>query len=140
MKSMNQALFAAVIATTLSLASQASAQYKINEEDGIAASPRLRLQLSEQKASAMASSMAAAKHVSLATTSTGDRTRQQQQIAASPRLRQQLNEARTSAGVPTSVATTAGYQPTGKDGISASPRLRQQLNENQTTLMVAPVK
>jgi hypothetical protein len=142
MKKMNQILFAAVIATTISLASQANAQYKINEHDGIAASPRLRQQLNEQKASATAAAIASKNHPTTTVASAGYRVTENDGIAASPKTRQVLNEqSRRSTAVQSSTAVaSAGYKATGPDGITASPRLRQQLNERPVTIMVAPVK
>jgi hypothetical protein len=133
MKPIHQALFAAVMVATLSVAGTAQAQFKVNEPDGIAASPRMRQALNERQASVKATSPCCAKPTPSTIASAGD------QIAASPRLRQQLNEARKTTIAPSST-TTVGYRATGKDGLTASPRLRQQLDENPTTIQVAPVK
>ncbi len=119
---------------SLSLAGTAQAQFKVNEEDGIAASPRMRQALNEHKASAKVTAVSPAKHTCCTIASAGDR------IAASPRLRQQLDDAKKTSVAASSTMTTVGYQATGKDGITASPRLRQQLEETPTTILVAPVK
>jgi len=142
MKTLNQILSAAVLVTTISLASNASAQYKINEEDGIAASPRVRQMLNERKASAAVAALASKNHATTTVASAGFRVTQNDGIAASPKTRQLLNEqARRSTAIPSSTAVaSAGYKATGADGITASPRLRQQLNEQSVTIMVAPVK
>jgi outer membrane murein-binding lipoprotein Lpp len=137
MKTLNRILLAAVLATTFSLAGSANAQYKVNEDDGIAASPKVRQMLNERKAAR--AQPAAAKYVVAFTVS----TKVDDGIAASPRLRQQLAErkamaqARSTSG---STVASAGYKATGSDGITASPRTRQQLNERSAPIMVAPVK
>jgi len=92
MKALNQILFAAVLVATLSLSSNASAQYKINEEDGIAASPRVRQMLNERKTSAVAAALVSNYHATTTVASAGLRVRENDGIAASPKLRQQLNE------------------------------------------------
>jgi len=142
MKNLNQILFAAFIATTLSLASQANAQYKINEDDGIAASPRLRQQLNERKASATAAAMTSKNHATTTVASAGYRVTENDGIAASPKTRQLLDDqARRATAVQSSTAVaSAGFKATGADGITASPRLRQQLSERPATIMIAPVK
>jgi hypothetical protein len=143
MKKVNQILFVAVIATTLSLASQANAQYRINEDDGIAASPKARQTLTERRGSTT-TSLTASKNP--ATTnpnaSAGYPVAENADIAASPRARQLLNEqARRSSPILSSVAVaSAGHESTRADGIAASPKLSQQLNERPKTIIVAPVK
>lgn len=136
MKVLNQLLIAAVVATTLSLAANASAQYKINEDDGIAASPKLRQMLNERKASANAS-LVASKHYTANTVASAN-----DGIAASPRTRQMIEERKRSATTVASstAVASAGYRATGADGVTASPRLRQQLNERSGAVMLAPVK
>ena len=138
---MNQILFAAVIATTLSLASQANAQFKANEGDGIAASPKVRQMLNERKASQVAAALS--KNTSTTGTVATYRTGGPDGIVASPKLRQMLNEQRASKILATPAQESnlvAGYRAVGNDGIAASPRVRQQLNERGGALMVAPVK
>lgn len=140
MKTLNQLLFAAVIATSLGLSGSANAQFKVNEDDGIAASPKVRQMLNERKASARAASQSAVKSTTATVASAGYRVNSDDGIAASPRVRQALNERRSVAHVESSTIAKTGYQPTGADGITASPRLRQQLNERTPTFMVAPAK
>jgi len=135
MKKINQFLFAAVIATTISLANNASAQYKATGDDGITASPKVRQMLNERKASAAASSITSGNQAST-TVAANDG------IVASPKLRQQLNEQKRNSVVTsssTAVAST-GHAATGADGLTASPKLPQQLNERPATIMIAPVK
>ena len=141
MKKTNQILFAAIIATTLSLAGRANAQFRVNDDDGIAASPKVRQMLNERKA-ARAASLASAKSTSPTVASTAYRATGDDGIAASPKVRQMLNQQRrnTLATPDSSALASAGYRATGDDGITASPKLRQQLNERSGPIMVAPVK
>lgn len=139
---MNQILFAAVLAATLSVAVQAGAQSSVYEEDGIAASPKVRQALNERKASANASAIAARNRVITTAASTRDQPAASAGIAASPKLSQQLAELNKHSAPASSMGTAASTssQPTGADGIAASPKLRQALEERSTTAMVAPVK
>src|SRR5262245_756430 len=117
MKTLNRILSAAILVTTMSLANSASAQYKINEADGIAASPRTRQMLNEQKASAKAAAVTPRNQTSTTLASNDG-------IAASPKTRQTLDEQKKNSAVKyssTAVASTT-YNPTGADGITASPR------------------
>ena len=141
MKKMNQILFAAIIATTLTLAGRANAQFRVNEDDGIAASPKVRQMLNERKA-AKAASLASARTSTVTVASAGYRATGDDGIAASPKVRQTLNQQKrnTLATPDSSALASAGYRATGDDGITASPKLRQQLNERSAAIMVAPVK
>lgn len=123
MKNLNQILFAAVIATTLSLASQVNAQYKINEDDGIAASPRLRQQLNERKASATAAAIASKNHATATVASAGYRVTESDGIAASPKTRQLLNEeARRSTAAPASTAVASALDIRPPERTASRPR------------------
>ncbi len=140
---MNKILFAAALATALGIASQANAQFKVNEDDGIAASPKVRQMLNERKAS----KAAAAVSQNAPTTGfyAGYRAVGSDGIAASPKVRQMLDEQRASKIVTTpsqESTAVASYRPVGNDGIAASPKVRQQLNERARggALMIAPVK
>ena len=138
---MNQILFAAAIATTLSIASQANAQFKINEDDGIAASPKVRQMLNERKASQTAAALS--RKAPTTGVYAGYRAVGSDGIAASPKVRQMLDQQRASTVVttPSQQSTAiAGYSRVGNDGIAASPKVRQQLNERGGNLMIAPVK
>ncbi len=135
----NRILFAGAIAAILSFAGQARAQYKINEDDGIAASPKVRQMLNERKASQAAAALS--KSGAATGFYAGYRPAGSDGIAASPRTRQMLDEQRASRVVASQESTAvAGYRPVGNDGITASPRVRQQLNERGGVLMIAPVK
>lgn len=137
---MSLILFGATLAAVLSSAGQANAQFKVNEEDGIAASPKFRQMLNERKASQAAA--VTAKHNSAATY-VSHRAGGSDGIAASPRMRQMLEEKRASAHVAKSGndgGRWVGYKPVGKDGIAASPKFRQQLDERGGAIIIAPVK
>lgn len=139
MKSLDRILFATAIATTFSLAGIANAQIGANENDGIAASPKVRQMFNEQKTSARSAAMAH-QHGTAAVAPAGQAATRTVEIAASPKTRQALDERRAAVGRPSSQVASAAYQATGADGITAAPKLRQQLNERPTTFMVAPVK
>ncbi len=129
-----------MMAATVGLAGSARAQYKINEDDGIAASPRVRQFLNERKATRSA---AARKEEPNTIVRAGYRAVWKDGIAASPRVRQMMNERQTVPNEPmnSSDLASAGYQATGPDGITASPKVREQLNQRRpTVIMVAPVK
>lgn len=134
MKNLNSILFAAAIAATLSLASNASAQYRPTGDDGITASPKVRQMLNER---------AAATRVAPATPSVTINYRNPANgVTASPKVLQMLAERKVVvSGAPEAeVAASAGYRPTGADGVTASPKLRQQLDERSTQIIIAPLK
>jgi hypothetical protein len=134
MKNMNKILFAAALAATLSLANNASAQYKPTGDDGITASPKVRQMLSERATATLPTS-------SIAVATTNSRTHGLDGLAASPKLRQVLTDRAVADAVSSSAElASASYRVTGADGITASPKFRQQLNERNATIMVAPVK
>ncbi|HWQ91905.1 MAG TPA: hypothetical protein VN673_09555 [Clostridia bacterium] len=135
MKKLNQIFAAAVFATTLSLGFSAEAQYKVIQDDGIAASPKLRQMLNERK-------FAKAVTVRNAEFAVSQQRAMKDGIAASPKVRQSLNEqkARARDNSQVSAVASVGYKPTGSDGITASPRTRQQINERTPSVLVAPVK
>jgi hypothetical protein len=134
MNNLNKILFAAALAATVSLANNASAQYKPTGDDGITASPKVRQMLNERAAAAHP-----APSISVATVTT--RTPGLDGVAASPKVRQMLAERKVAvSGTPSAEVASAGYRATGADGIAASPKLRQQLNERGATYMIAPVK
>ena len=135
MKNLNKALLVAAIAAVFGLANQASAQSQLFGDDGIAASPKVRQQLNEQKARSAAT---------MTLTPTGYVIREDSGIAASPKVREALEERRIvkTVVVEPSATARAGYRPTGDDGITASPKLRQQLDQRaaQEPVMIAPLK
>lgn len=92
MKTANQILFAAVLAATLSVAGQASAQSSVNADDGIAASPKVRQALNEREASANATAIASQHRAITTAASARVQPAAGVGIAASPRLRQELDE------------------------------------------------
>jgi hypothetical protein len=132
MKTMNRILFTSTLAAALSLLSQTKAQAQTTD-DGIAASPKVRVMLNERKASA---SITAAPSAAVQTLATAQRDN----LAASPKLRQMLDERKTVSGVAsapaTVVASTAGN---GRD-IAASPKLREQMKERTVQFQIAPLK
>ncbi len=122
---MSQILFAFAIATTLGIATHANAQFKVNEDDGIAASPRVRQMLNERKAS-----KAAAAILKIAPTTdlyAGYRAVGSDGIAASPKVRQMLDEQRVSRIVttPSQETVIAGYRPVGHHSFSECPPATQ---------------
>ena len=99
------------------------------DDDGIAASPKVRQMLDEQKAM---------KHTATAPAVAVNVTRPADDgIAASPKLREQLNE-RKAVSSSTAVAVSATR--VKDDGIAASPKLREQLNERGARFEIAPIK
>jgi membrane protease subunit (stomatin/prohibitin family) len=134
MKTLNRILFATALATTISLAHNASAQFKVNSDDGIAASPKVRQMLNEQRAKSRTAP------ASVAVASVSYKATSQDGIAASPKLRQTLNEWKVVTGPTALASTSAAYRAVGDDGITASPKLRQQLNERRSSVTIAPLK
>ncbi len=140
---MNKILFAAALATALGIASQANAQFKVNEDDGIAASPKVRQMLNERKASKAAAALS--RNAPTLGVYAGYRAVGSDGIAASPRVRQVLDEQRASRTLTTPLQESmavASYRPVGNDGLAASPKVRQQRHERARggALMIAPIK
>jgi hypothetical protein len=133
MKNLNKVLFAAAIAATMSLANNASAQYKATGDDGIAASPKARQMLNDRAAAARAASVTSTVTVAYRNPAEG--------VTASPKARQMLAGRRVVvSGAPAAEVASAGYRATGADGITASPKFRTQLGERSTPIMIAPLK
>ena len=133
MKNLSRVLSVAAVAATLSLANNASAQYKPTGNDGIAASPKVRQMLNE-RAAAWAS-------VSVPAATVTYRTPALEGVTASPKVRQMLAERKGGVSGASAVeVATAAYRPTGTDGITASPKLREQLNERSAPILIAPLK
>jgi len=84
MTKLNQILLTVAVAGTFTLASSASAQYRTVSDDGIAASPKVRMVLNEQKRNTAV--------IPPSTAVAGYRAVGADGIAASPKLRQQLDE------------------------------------------------
>ena len=118
MKAKNRMLRSAVVVCALALPNVVSAQYQPVGDDGIAASPKMRQFLEEQRAR---SQMGAAETpVFVGQGQSGD------VIARAPQFQENL----TSPSLLLSgTAGDVSYKPTGDDGITASPKARQQLNE-----------
>ena len=84
MTKLNQILLTVAVAGTITMANSASAQYRAAGGDGIAASPKVRMVLDEQKRNTALISPSTAVADYRAVGADG--------IAASPKLRQQLDE------------------------------------------------
>ena len=134
MKNLNSILVAAALAAMFSLASTASAQYKTDGDDGIAASPKVRQLLKER---AVAANPAVSGRVIAVTY----RTPGLEGVTASPKVRQLLAERKVVVtGAPVSEVASVGYRPTGADGVTASPKVRQQLDERNAPIFIATLK
>ena len=130
MKNSNKILLFLAIASTLTLASQASAQYQGVSGDGIAASPKVREQMDQSKKTATLHSGQSAWSGFL-----------QNAFTASPKLREQLEQRAVARSEPSTAVVSTGYNATGADGITASPKGRQQLDEQSSQqVMIAPLK
>lgn len=133
MKTTTRVLLSTVSAAALFLlAGNAQAQYKAVGDDGIAASPKVRQFLEEQKRVGTGSSASDRVVGYQAVGADG--------IAASPRVRQMLAERATARATSSEAGQSVGYAAVGKDGIAASPKARQMLNEKGATIQVAPFK
>ncbi len=133
MKNLNKVLFAAAIAATMSLANNASAQYKPTGDDGITASPKVRQMLNEREAATFVASTTPSVTITYHNPADG--------VTASPKVLQMLAERKVVvSGAPPTELAVAGYQPTGADGITASPKLREQLDEHSAPIIIAPLK
>jgi pyruvate/2-oxoglutarate dehydrogenase complex dihydrolipoamide acyltransferase (E2) component len=143
MKTINQFFLIGTLAATFTLVSSASAQSQMAGDDGIAASPKVRQMLNEQKSLTRPASAKGAQTTPAAVASIGYRTASDDGIAASPKVRQMLNERNAVVSAPSASSEVAwqGYRATGADGITASPKLRQQLNERTSPqVFIAPLK
>jgi hypothetical protein len=133
MTNLNKVLFATALAATISLATNASAQYRPTDGDGIAASPKVRQMLNERAA--------ATRVVPATPTVTVTYRNPAEGLTASPKARQMLAERKVViTGAPAMEVAAARYTPASPDGITASPKVRSQLNERPTTILIAPLK
>ncbi len=133
MKNLNNVLFAAAIAATVSLANTASAQFKPTGDDGITASPKVRQMFNERAAATRVAPSTPSVTVTYRNPADG--------VTASPKVRQMLAERKiVVSGAPSTEVAAAVYRPTAADGVTASPKLRQQLDERNTQIMIAPLK
>src|SRR5436309_2418584 len=110
-----------LIAIAGSLAVSAQAQYQPVGEDGIAASPKLRQILDEQKARMNSAGMPAYQGGS-----------EEQSMSDSPGRGEDFTQ--PIAWNPPTTRQGGSYSPLGDDGLVASPKLREQLNERQQRL------
>jgi hypothetical protein len=124
-----------VLLIALSLAATfinyAQAQYRVSENDGIAASPKVRQMLNESKASMTmlpASRPVAVQQASIDGT------------AASPKVNQMLAEQKANQSAAKIVVSPAPVR-SAESGIAASPRVQKELNERTTpAVQIAPLK
>lgn len=130
MKTNRLLLVAAVAAAVFGLGNTAKAQFKLETDDGIAASPKMRQMLNDQKKIAAPPATAVAERA----------TQPKSNIAASPKLTRYFAEHALGMKHNAAVATTPSTTAAPNDGIAASPKLRQQLNERATPVQIAPVK
>jgi len=136
MKKMNRVLLAATVAAVLGIGNAALAQSQVVGDDGIAASPKVRAQLNERRASeAVVAPAKAAVVVSERTTKPAPVS-----IAASPKVAQAIAEREASQKASIASANVASTTSRADDGIAASPKVRQQMNERGQVVEIAPVK
>ncbi|HWH71911.1 MAG TPA: hypothetical protein VNT26_21290 [Candidatus Sulfotelmatobacter sp.] len=129
---MSRILFAAGVAVAFTAVQPAQAQYRATDENGIAASPRLRQMMDERRANAVVVEPPVVVTPSPAPEVAGN-------VAASPRLRQMQTE-RNASGVAPATGPVIVSPAQGADNIAASPKLREQLNERPTPFQIAPLK
>ena len=127
----NLILFASIIVTG-SFISQAQAQYRVTENDGIAASPKVRQMMNERQANFTS--------VSVANPAVVVQTSSAPAIAASPKVSQFLAEQRANQAA--LKAPTVYMQPeSAQTGIAASPRVQKEISERTTpAIQIAPLK
>jgi hypothetical protein len=122
----------AAVSITASFLTQAQAQYRVNEPDGIAASPKVRQMLNERKATWTTVSATNPRVVAQTPSEPG--------IAASPKVSQFLAEQKANQQAMKALATPVPFQP-AETGIAASPRVQKEINERTTpSVQVAPLK
>lgn len=134
MKNTNLILILTAAVALLASTSQGKAQYRVADNDGIAASPKLRQFLSERGKPMVKG--ARSTEVALV----GYRATGVDGITASPKLRQFINDSRGVESTPSTVIAKVGYRATGDDGITASPKYRQFLDEHKGAYQIAPLK
>jgi hypothetical protein len=135
MKNGNKIAIVTVTAIAAMFVSQARAQFRAGEDDGIAASPKVRQMLNERKAAAQARQSGSVTVASASYRAVGA-----DGIAASPKVRQMLDQRKAGAGSVETGGLYAGYRATGADGVTASPKVRAQLDERGSQFQIAPVK
>jgi len=132
MKNTNRFLIGAAALALLASAGQANAQYQAVGDDGIAASPKLRQMLNEQKA--RTAMPAVEPQVNTYQGGTSDN------VAASPKVQEMRKEQKAVAAAPRAIPNIVGYRATGDDGVTASPKVRAMLDERRPSVEVAPLK
>jgi hypothetical protein len=123
MKNIDKLLFVAALATSFGLASRAGAQYRIDTEDGIAASPKLRQMMDDRNSAAIIVVPPATPNVPVTDPNLPEG------VAASPKIEQMQSNQLVESPVVADETGPVGYQAAGPDGIAASPKLRQQLED-----------
>jgi hypothetical protein len=109
----------------------AQAQYRVSENDGIAASPKVRQMLNERKASM--TTLPASRPVTVQQASIDG-------TAASPKVSQMLAEQKANQSAAKIVVSPAPVR-SAESGIAASPRVQKELNERTTpAIQIAPLK
>ena len=129
MKNTSRFLVAAAALALFASAGQTKAQSQLSADDAIAASPKVRQMLQEQKARVMVAPQVMVQQ-----------TAAQDNVAASPKVQQMRKEQVARAYSQPAPVETAGYKPTDSDGITASPKLRSMLIEHPQTIEIAPLK
>ena len=121
MKTMNRVLAVAAMTAVLGLSASA-----MGSDDGIAASPKLRMQLNERKA----------KRVATPTVTVVTKKAAPANLASSPKVEKMFAERtqiKTLGVEPSTAAPANGW-------IAASPKVRQQLTERGQVFEIAPLK
>ena len=122
----------AAVTITASFLTQAQAQYRVNEPDGIAASPKVRQMMNERKAPVII--------VAPVSPTVVVQTSPEPGIAASPKVSQFLAEQRANRESMNVVVPSVEPQP-AQTGIAASPRVQKEMNERTPpVIQVAPLK
>ena len=118
----------ATLAIAVTMAGQARGQYQPAGDDGIAASPKLRQMLNDQRTTAPETAV------------WYQRSSEPQTVVVAPTTRDTVETPTSVVVSETAMEGTVSYQPTGPDGITASPKLRQQLNDYPSHFEVAPLR
>jgi len=139
MKTTNRVLVAITVAVVSGLGSAALAGSRLSGNDGIAASPRVRMQMNERRATEV---VFAPVYIAPPTIVYQGIPAPGVTVTASPRVDQTMdNDWKVStAGVVSSPTIATTVITSGDDGIVASPRLRMQMNERPQEIEIVPVE